>query len=223
MGKLAVVSSTSASKPFRNGTVAVLCLSTRQNKGNSVLMTAAAAERFRALWGSRCIGRFRQNPVAMRLARGMAWSTSGSLIARLLMLMCSFILARILGASGFGAFGIIQSTSGMFQMLAIFGLGVSTSKYVAQHRATDPSRTGAIVGFLLRISVVTDAIAALALYACSPWLAAKSLANPDLSQLLRICAVMLMAATFNSVQTGALQGLEAFRQIAQLNVFNALV
>lgn len=194
-----------------------------KGKGNSVSMTEAASERFGALSLSRSVGRFRNNPIAMRLARGVAWSTSGSLIARLIMLISSFILARILGASGFGAFGIIQSTSAMFQMLAIFGLGVTTAKYVAQHRVTEPSRAGAIIGFLLGISALTGAIAALALYACSPWLASKSLANPELSQLLRICAAMLMAATFNSVQTGALQGLEAFRQIAQLNVFNGII
>src|SRR6266550_2889202 len=57
--------------------------------------------------------RIETSPTASRLLRGAFWSLSGALISRVLGLISSFVVARILGKSGFGELGIIQSTVGM--------------------------------------------------------------------------------------------------------------
>ncbi len=52
----------------------------------------------------------------------------------------------MLGKEEFGKLGIVQSTVGMFQVFAGFGLGLTATKYVAEFRDSDPAKTGRIIG-----------------------------------------------------------------------------
>ena len=48
----------------------------------------------------------------------------------------AFVLAgRLLGTAGFGEVGMIQSTQGLFGVLAGAGLGLAATKYVAEYRS----------------------------------------------------------------------------------------
>ena len=50
------------------------------------------------------------------------------------------VLARwALTKKEFGAWGILQTTVGLFGLLAGFGLGMAASRYVALYRASDPA------------------------------------------------------------------------------------
>ncbi|MDQ3920568.1 MAG: oligosaccharide flippase family protein, partial [Acidobacteriota bacterium] len=55
------------------------------------------------------------------------------------------IAARCLGRKGYGELGIIQSTVGMFQVFAGFGLGLTATKYVAEFKRQNPERAGHII------------------------------------------------------------------------------
>jgi len=58
----------------------------------------------------------------------MFWSMAGAVISRGLMLVASIFVARMLGKTGFGELGMIQSTVGMFGVFAGFGLGLNCNK-----------------------------------------------------------------------------------------------
>ena len=80
------------------------------------------------------LARIEASEIGYRLARGTFWSLAGAVVSRLLGLASFVIVARILGKSGYGHFGIIQSTVGMFGVFAGFGLGQTSTKYVAELR-----------------------------------------------------------------------------------------
>jgi O-antigen/teichoic acid export membrane protein len=52
----------------------------------------------------------------------------------------------MLGKTGYGELGMIQTTVGMFGVFAGFGLGVTATKHVAEFRRSDPARAGRIIG-----------------------------------------------------------------------------
>src|SRR5208283_3682077 len=80
-----------------------------------------------------------------RLASGLLWSTSGGAASRVLALFTAVIVARIIGKTEFGELGIIQSTVGVFGLVAAFGMDTTTMKYVAEFRTKDPAKTGRII------------------------------------------------------------------------------
>ncbi|MBI5641477.1 MAG: oligosaccharide flippase family protein [Nitrospirae bacterium] len=158
-----------------------------------------------------------------RFALGTFWSIAGALISRGLALLASIVVARLLGKTGFGELGIIQSTVGMFGLFAGLGLGVTATKYVAEFRQKDPEKAGRIIGLSFFVALASGAVITLVLIVFAPWLAEHTLAAPYLSRLLQIGAGILFFSAVNGVQTGALSGFEAFRTIANINLASGLL
>jgi O-antigen/teichoic acid export membrane protein len=158
-----------------------------------------------------------------RLAHGTFWSMMGAGASQSLMLLTSIISARILGKQQFGEFGIINNTIGMFGVFAGFALGMTATKYVAEFRRKDPAKAGRIIALSSLMAMGTGAAAAVVLLAIAPWLAAETLAAPQLAGLLRISAGFLFFGALSGAQTGALAGFEAFRTIARINIMTGLV
>jgi O-antigen/teichoic acid export membrane protein len=152
------------------------------------------------------------------MANGAFWSLSGSVISRGLALVSSIIIARFLGASGYGEFGLVQSTIGMFGSFAGLGLGMTATKYISQYRDIDKVKAGKILGLTLLVASIASAIVSIILFVFSPWLAAKTIAAPHLSAILRIGSFYLFFLSITGLQNGILAGFEAFKAIAVRSV-----
>lgn len=146
----------------------------------------------------------------------------GTVIARGLGLVSAILVARMLGKSGFGELGIIQSTVGLFSVFAGLGLGLTATKFVAEFREKDPPKAGRIIAFSTWIAILSGAILTLLFIFAAPWLSANTLAAPHLVGLLRLSALLIAFGALNGTQTGALAGFEAFRTIARVNLWSGL-
>jgi O-antigen/teichoic acid export membrane protein len=153
-----------------------------------------------------------------RLARSIFWALAGGIISRGLMLLATILLAQILGRESYGEYGIIRSTLQMFLVFAGFGLGLTATKHVAEYRIVNPLRAGRIMALSGLFATVTGAIIALAMIIFAPWLAAKTINAPHLTNELRTGAIVLFLSAINGAQTGALACFEAFKTIAKVNL-----
>lgn len=166
--------------------------------------------------------RIEKSPLGYRLAKGAFWSFAGAVIARGLGLASSFFVARLLGKEVYGELGILQSTVGMFQVFAGFGLGLTATKYVSEFRVSNADKAGRIICLSEIVAAATGLIASGFLYVFAPWLAAHTLAAPHLDGFLRIGAILILLGAVNGAQTGTLAGFEAFRAIARINLIVGL-
>lgn len=141
----------------------------------------------------------------------MFWSVAGALSSRVVGLLGSIIVARILGKSGFGELGVVQSTMNMYTTFAQFGLGMTVTKYVAEFRKTDPERAGRTIAMSAVLALGSGCIVGLVMVATSGW-AARVLAAPHLQLAIAISAAALLLITTNEAQNGVLNGLEAFKR-----------
>lgn len=169
------------------------------------------------------LDRILDSPIGSRLARGVFWSTFGTVSSRAVSLATMVVVARLLGRRAFGEFGMVQSTVAMLGTFAGFGLGLTSTKYIAEYRATNPQRAGRILGLAGLSTTLTSGILAVALALGAPWLATHSLNAPTLGTPLRISAAVLFFAALNGAQAGALAGFEAFRATARANLLAAVV
>ena len=154
---------------------------------------------------------------------GAFWSLCGAVVSRSLTLGASILAGRLLGATGFGEVGMIQSTQGLFGVLAGAGLGLAATKHVAEYRARDWSRAARCIALVTRIALATSLAASAVLLALAPWLAGSVLEAPHLVVELRVATALVFLAALNGVQTGALAGLGDFRTIAFLGMTRAVV
>lgn len=166
--------------------------------------------------------RIEASPLGYRLAKGAFWSIAGGLISRVLGLASSILVARMLGKEGFGQLAIVYSTLGMFGPLAGFQLGLTSTKFVAEFRETDPAKAGRIMALSGVVAWSTGAISALILILVAPWMALHTLAAPHLGGLLQISAVVILFGALSGAQIGALAGFEAFQTIAWLTLLSGV-
>ncbi|MCC6454906.1 MAG: oligosaccharide flippase family protein [Caldilineaceae bacterium] len=143
-------------------------------------------------------------------------------ISQLARMVGAILAARIIGKTGYGEYVIILSTVGAIGAFAGLGLGVTSTKYVAQWRTVAPERAGRALGLMLVIAFAFGTVAAIALLTFAPQVAEQSLNNPQLASALRISCLLFVFNGVNGVQLGGLYGLEAFRAIAQINLWQAL-
>jgi O-antigen/teichoic acid export membrane protein len=161
--------------------------------------------------------------LAARFARGASWSLAGMGAAQGLALIASIVTARLLGRVTYGEFGMVTGTVGAFGILAGLGLGLTATKYVAEHRASDPARAGQILGLASRVAAISGGVVSLILFGLAPWLAAQVLNAPHLAGELRLGCLLLFLNSLDGMQTGALAGLEAFKAIARVSVVRGLL
>jgi O-antigen/teichoic acid export membrane protein len=154
--------------------------------------------------------------------RGAVWSIIGAALANGLTMASNIACARFLGASHFGELAIVLATTNLFTTLFSTGLSMTATKYVAEHRTSDPERAGTIVGLSWVTSIAVGAATALLVIALSPWLSGSLLGAPTLAGALSLGGVVMFFAALNGSQVGALSGLEAFQRIAYGNLFRGV-
>jgi len=167
--------------------------------------------------------RIQASPIGARLARGMFWSLIAGCVSRFLALAASIIIARLLGKETFGQLGILQSTLEMFGSFAAFGMGLTSTKYVAECRKSDPDKAGRIIAMSSVVAWLTGGLGTMALIFFAPWLASHALAAPQLAPLLQVSAISLLFGAVTGAQVGGLAGFEAFKQLAQINLITGVL
>ncbi len=155
--------------------------------------------------------------VAMRFAVGAFWALVGAGVSRALTLASAVLAGRLLGTTGFGEVGMIQSTQGLFGIVAGAGLGLAATKFVAEFRSVDPARTGRCVTVAGTIALISGTLMALVLLVLSGVIASSVLTAPHLTVELQVATGLVLFGTINGVQTGALAGFGDFRTLAVLN------
>lgn len=189
-------------------------MSTITSEPNVLLRRAQAAIARPSLWFEPSLGR--------RVISGAAWSIAGAGAASGLTMAGNILCARILGPVSYGELAIVLATTNLFATVFGSGLGMTATRFVAEHRDRDPERAGRIVGLSWVTAIVAGAAATLLMLALAPWLSRTVLGAPTLAVPLGLGAIAMFFAALNGSQTGSLSGLEAFSSIAFGNLARGL-
>lgn len=158
------------------------------------------------------------SPTRRRLASGAIWGSVAAAGSRVLTLVASFFLARILGQVGFGEYGMVSSTAGVIGGMSGLGLGLTVTKHVAQYKNSDPDKVGRILALSSMVTMFSAVISGSAFALLAPWLATATIAAPHLAPMLQISAITVAMGVVNGVQTSSLDGCEAFRAKSYISV-----
>lgn len=168
-------------------------------------------------------GKIPEGSILHRFISGTFWIIFGSGFAQGSTFICTLVAARLLGSEIFGKFGIIQSTIGMFGLVAGLGMGFTNRRFVAEFRHKDPKRCGEIIGFSTTITWLSAGVMAFSLFIFSSPITALLLKAPDLSFDFKIASILLLLNGLNEAQIGALSGLEDFKNVAYIYFLRGLL
>ena len=158
-----------------------------------------------------------------KLIYGIFWNLISALASQGFPMIAAIIAARLLGKFGYGQLGMINSTVILFSTFAGLGLGITATKYIAQLHQTDPERTGRIMGLTNLFGLASGVVMCIILFVMAPWLAANTLAAPDLAPALRIASLLLIFNTLVGIQSGSIAGFGAFKDLARIAIFQGII
>jgi O-antigen/teichoic acid export membrane protein len=133
-------------------------------------------------------------------------------------LVANVVVAHLLGVRGFGEFALIQSTIATVGVFAGYGLGLTTTKYIAEFADSAPIDAGKVLSLMTVSSVITSAVGGVLILANASMI--RMFLHLDLAgdAELKLSAILLMANTLWVVQQSALVGFQSFRQLAANNI-----
>lgn len=158
-----------------------------------------------------------------RMAGGAAWSLASAVSTQGAMMVASLLMARILGAERYGQVALINVTVGMLGVFAGLGLSLTATRTVAALRGVDTPRLARVLVLLDRCLITSVSVAATLMFLLAPVIATAILGAPEMVELLRLGALLLLLNEVAGVQTGLLAGFEAFRHVARIALVRAVM
>jgi O-antigen/teichoic acid export membrane protein len=133
----------------------------------------------------------------------------------------AILVARQLGASPFGEYNLVQTTTGMLMALGGFGLNTTATRFLSGKYRADPCAAGRVIALSGAMSAAVGTLTAALLVVGAPWVARDLLGAPQLGPALRLGSLLLVLGPVNGTQLGVLMGLERFRLIAAVTTLAA--
>lgn len=161
--------------------------------------------------------------VYKRLLNATAWNLLGLIVNKGFPFLASILIARLLGPQLNGELGIITSTTSVFVTFAVMGLGMTSTKFIAQYKKDNPNLASKVLGVTNFIGILMGLILAIILFILSDWLASNQLNAPHLAICLKIASITIFFSAFNGVQRGTLSGFEWFRQLALVDIIIGII
>lgn len=156
------------------------------------------------------------------LFRDSFWALTGNGLGYGLLFVAGILIARFLGKDVYGEYGLVKTTMFYAAAFSTFGLGYTSTKFVAEYRCSDTSHVRSIIKSSMRITFASSTLLALLLLAFAVPLS-KYLGSPQLVMPLRLLAGIIVCQAINTTQQGILAGLGAFRNLGINNVFSGMI
>jgi O-antigen/teichoic acid export membrane protein len=157
-----------------------------------------------------------------RLQTGFLWNVIAAVFNQGSTFTLGLVVANVLGRERFGMYALLQSTVLMFANIAHFGMGFTTTKFLAEFRSSDKPRTARIFAASLSIAAGAGVAATVIAWSAASWIAAV-LHHPDLVPLIRIGSPAIAFIVLGGVCAGALAGFEDFRSVGFGGIVSGIV
>ena len=158
-----------------------------------------------------------------KLTAGGAWLLLGSCIQKGSTLFLAILIARHLGQSGYGEFGVIQACIMVLQVFASFGVVTATTKFVAEYHRKDILKTGRIISLSYTSAIILGGGVTGLLIFFSDQLAGSVYEASQLSNDIKIASLAILFSTINGVQQGILSGVQRFKEISRISIYTGLL
>lgn len=157
------------------------------------------------------------------LLKNMSWLTLVSGFERIVAVLQTVLIARALGITEYGIYGLIFGTIGLTASVAGLQMGLTATVFVARYRDTEKSKATYVISFVNNFGL---GVAALFLLCTIPFANTLTiwLIGPSGSYLAIVAGCLLVAfSIISGVQDGVIQGFEDFRSVALARLVTTVV
>ncbi|MBN1187871.1 MAG: oligosaccharide flippase family protein [Bacteroidales bacterium] len=136
----------------------------------------------------------------------------------------SKFVAIILGPTGMGITGLLNSTTTLISTITNLGLNTSAIKNVASENASgNIQRISSIIIILRRWIWITGTIGVLITFILAPWLSRITFGNDQYTLAFYWISITLLFNQLSNGQLAVLQGMQKVRYLAKANLTGSLI
>ncbi|GCD78816.1 O-antigen translocase [Schleiferia thermophila] len=136
----------------------------------------------------------------------------------------SKFIAILLGPSGMGIAGLLQSTTGLIAGLTNFGLSTSAVKDIsAAHSTGNSIRVSIVVTVFRRLVWITGILGAISTLVLSPWLSQITFGNREYTYAFILISVTLLIDQISSGQGVLLRGMRQIGYMAKSGMIGSVL
>lgn len=150
------------------------------------------------------------------------WAVAGNGLGNFLLLVSGILIARILQKDLYGAYGLVKTTMFYVAAFSTFGLGYTSTKFIAEYIQKDDRKLRNIAISSIKITLVTSVSLCLLLLLSSNSLA-RFINHPELASPFRYLGIIIICRALCTVGAGLLGGFKSFKVLGINNVISGVV
>ena len=157
-----------------------------------------------------------------KLFKDSFWAVFGNGLGNALLLVAGIVIARILGKDLYGEYGVVKTT--MFQVAAFstFGLGYTSTKFIAQYVKENQECLREITKSVLTISLISSFCLCFFLIFFSQQLA-DFVNAPQLAIPFRFLGLIIVTRALSTVCSGLISGYKRFKSQGLFNIVSGVI
>ena len=155
------------------------------------------------------------------LARDSLWAVFGNGFGTFLLLVGGIIIARLLGKDLYGEYGVVKTTMFYIAGFATFGLGYTSTKFVAEYLNSKKDQVKGAIWSSLLITLVTSCIMCLTLCLFATPLA-YYINEPVLSSSFKYLGIIIILRALSTTENGILSGMKKFKELGINSIVSGL-
>lgn len=163
----------------------------------------------------------KQKALNSKLFKDSFWAVFGNGIGNALMLLAGILIARFLGKDLYGEYGVVKTTMFYIASFATFGLGFTSTKYIANFVSERPWHIKNIIRDSMLITILFSSFIALILIVFAQPIA-EWVELPSLKVAFQFLAGIIVFKAITTTQIGLLSGYKQFKVIARNSMISGL-
>jgi O-antigen/teichoic acid export membrane protein len=156
-----------------------------------------------------------------RLFKDSFWAVFGNGTGNFLLLLAGIIIARLLGKDLYGEYGLVKTTMFHIAAFSTFGLGYTSTKFVAQYMSEDVCKVYSYIKSAFKITLVSSITLCILLFLFSEALA-QFVNEPRLSTAFRLLGLIMIFRALSTTGSGILAGLKRFKSLGINNIISGV-
>ena len=165
----------------------------------------------------------KEDSVSQKITFGILWTLFGTILSRAFNLIAFLLLARLLSIEDYGRFGLIRSFVLTMTTLGIASFGITATRFIAKYLNKDKNRVERIISLSRKVVLYFSTFILFFLLLFANKIAEIYFNDIELSNDIRISSIAIFFMSLNGLQLGILSGLERFKEISIINIFNGII
>ena len=156
-----------------------------------------------------------------KLFKDSFWAVFGNGFGNALLLLAGVLIARFLGKDVYGEYGVVKTTMFYVASFATFGLGFTSTKYIAQHIESHSEFLRSIIYDSIKITLSFSSLIAVILIAFAESLS-EYVSEPSLKIAFQALAGIIICKALTTTQVGILSGFKEFKETGRNGILSGI-